>query len=270
MKTYSPSSYQNAIKNAFKAVRTGNRKEAIRWTNLAVAQNPKEEDPWLLMAYLASPDQSIEYLQHVLKLNPLSKRAKKGMVWALNRLNQDESKKTRKFPESELLEITQKMAARAASRQPKNISKIKQDKSTGLFPQEQKIIGGFFVFLSIIFISFMVWLTSPDIVQGSFQNSNNSHEPALVLKASQTSTNTATPINTPTNTATATPTDTPTNTATPTSTPTFTPTFTSTPAPTNTARPKPPYALDQNWIEVDLSAQTLTRFQLAHGKLPLL
>ncbi len=266
MTMHSPTSYQGVINNAYKAIRAGNRNEAIRWTNLAVAQNPKEEDPWLLMAYLASPQKSINYLKHVLKLNPGSQRAIKGMQWAQNRLNQRNSEKE-KFPQPELLEITKKMALKPVKKQTKQ-KRNKKKKNSGFMqmtPLEKRIIGGFFAFCSIMFISLMVWLTSPDIVKGGSLASFKSSEPALNLVALTTPTKTATPIKTPTNTPTITPTSTPTNTPTNTSTPT--PTHTNTPttiptrAPTNTPRTKPPHASDQKWVEIDLSEQTLTAYK---------
>lgn len=255
MTKQSLSSYQNAVDNAFKAIRTGNRKEAILWTNLAVAQNPREEDPWLLMAYLASPEQSLEYLRHALKLSPDSQRAIKGLEWAKKRLGQS-TEEIRKFSGSSLLEITQKMAAIVKVKQQKSESKnkTKKERSALLLPLEKKIIGGFFLFMLVIFIALMIWLISPDIVKGSSQNSSSELVSALVFKASQT------PTNTPTKTPTSTPTNTPTSTATPTFTPTFTPTNTPTLAPTNTPRSKPPFSSDQNWIEVDLSEQRLTAY----------
>ncbi len=242
MTIQSLSSYQNAIDNAFKAIRTGNRKKAVRWTNLAVARRPKEEDPWLLMAYLASPEKSLEYLIHALKLNPDSQRALEGLEWAKKRLGLS-SEEIQKRPKDMLLEITQKFAVKVNSQQKKHRTrKPKQERTPLLLPQEKKIIGGFFAFASVLFIVFMVWLISPDIVKGGSQNKNSKPEPAFVLHVSQTPT--STPTNTPTNTPTS----------------TATPTFTPTPAPTNTPRSSPPYEPDQNWVEVDLSEQRLTAF----------
>jgi len=255
MTKQSLSSYQNAVDKAFEAIRTGNRKEAILWTNLAVAQKPREEDPWLLMAYLASPEQSLEYLNYALKLNPDSQRAIKGLEWAKNRLGQS-TEEIKKFPGSALYEITQKMAAKVKSQKekPDTKSNTKQKRPALLLPLEKKIIGGFFLFMLVIFIALMIWLISPDIVKGGSQNNSSELVSALVFKASQT------PTSTPTKTPTSTPANTPTSTATPTFTPTLTPTNTPTLAPTNTPRSKPPFSSDQNWIQVDLSEQRLTAY----------
>lgn len=52
----------------------------------AAALAPHLEDPWLILAALASPKASIAYLQRALEINPASGRAQKGMQWALQRL----------------------------------------------------------------------------------------------------------------------------------------------------------------------------------------
>lgn len=78
---------------------------------------------------------------------------------------------------------------------------------------------------------------------------------------------TNTPTVTPTFTPTMTPTATSTPTQTPTSTPSPTPTITPTPVPTATPTPDwitaryLPLPLDEKWIEVDLSEQTLTAYE---------
>ena len=45
----------------------------------------KNEEPWLVLAAVASPKASINYLQEALQINPNSERAHKGMRWALSR-----------------------------------------------------------------------------------------------------------------------------------------------------------------------------------------
>jgi len=44
------------------------------------------EDPWLILAAVASPRASVEYIRTALKINPNSPRARKGMEWAMQRL----------------------------------------------------------------------------------------------------------------------------------------------------------------------------------------
>ena len=76
-----------AIFAARNALKQGQRMDARRWSLLAIRENPKLEEPWLILAAISSPQASITYLQHALELNPQSERAMAGMQWALNRLS---------------------------------------------------------------------------------------------------------------------------------------------------------------------------------------
>jgi len=64
------------------------RLQARRRAERAAALAPHLEDPWLILAALASPKASVAYLQRALEINPSSGRAQKGMQWALQRLEQ--------------------------------------------------------------------------------------------------------------------------------------------------------------------------------------
>jgi lipoprotein-anchoring transpeptidase ErfK/SrfK len=48
------------------------------------------EDPWLILAAVASPKASLQYIQRALKINPESARARRGMQWAMERLREPE------------------------------------------------------------------------------------------------------------------------------------------------------------------------------------
>jgi lipoprotein-anchoring transpeptidase ErfK/SrfK len=50
---------------------------------------PQLEDPWLILAAVASPRGSVSYIQRALQINPNSPRARKGMQWALQRLQEE-------------------------------------------------------------------------------------------------------------------------------------------------------------------------------------
>ncbi len=47
------------------------------------------EDPWLILAAIASPRASLDYIQTALKITPGSPRARKGMQWAMQRLQEE-------------------------------------------------------------------------------------------------------------------------------------------------------------------------------------
>ena len=53
----------------------GDRQAARGWAEQAVALDPDSEEPWLFLAALASPRDSVKYLERALKINPSSQRA---------------------------------------------------------------------------------------------------------------------------------------------------------------------------------------------------
>ena len=77
-----------AIEQARDALRRGDRGQARRYAEHAAALTPQSEDPWLILAAIASPETSINYLKKALELNPNSPRAHKAMGWAMTRLQE--------------------------------------------------------------------------------------------------------------------------------------------------------------------------------------
>jgi len=77
-----------AIEQARDALRRGDRGQARRFAEHAAALTPQSEDPWLILAAVASPQTSINYLKKALELNPNSPRARKAMGWAMTRLQE--------------------------------------------------------------------------------------------------------------------------------------------------------------------------------------
>ncbi len=84
-----------AVQKARAALRNDDRSQARQWAEKAAALAPQLEDPWLVLAAVASPRASLEYVQRALKINPNSGRARRGMEWALQRLRTTEIQKTR-------------------------------------------------------------------------------------------------------------------------------------------------------------------------------
>jgi lipoprotein-anchoring transpeptidase ErfK/SrfK len=68
------------------ALRRGDLTEARQWAERAAELAPQSEDPWLILAAVASPRESVNYIRRALQANPESPRAIKGMEWAMQRL----------------------------------------------------------------------------------------------------------------------------------------------------------------------------------------
>ena len=89
-----PTSARQAIQNAELELQRGHRQAARRWAEFAAAAAPELEAPWLILAALASPRASVAYLKRALQANPQSERARQGMSWAVQRLRQEEAKRS--------------------------------------------------------------------------------------------------------------------------------------------------------------------------------
>jgi lipoprotein-anchoring transpeptidase ErfK/SrfK len=70
------------------ALRRGDMTEARQWAERAAELAPQTEDPWLILAAVASPRESVDYVRKALQANPESPRARKGMEWAMSRLGE--------------------------------------------------------------------------------------------------------------------------------------------------------------------------------------
>ncbi len=80
-----PGEARYSLHQAVQALRRGDRAQARRWASLAARQDATSEQPWLIMASLASPQASIADLKIALEKNPRSQAARRGMHWAINR-----------------------------------------------------------------------------------------------------------------------------------------------------------------------------------------
>ncbi len=65
-----PESARKTLLNAQQAMQRGDRQAARGWAEQAVALAPDFEEPWLFLAALASPRDSVKYLERALKINP--------------------------------------------------------------------------------------------------------------------------------------------------------------------------------------------------------
>ena len=81
---------EKALNEAKTLLRSGSRMEACRLAARAAELDPQNEEAWLIQAALAEPNESLAFLQKALQVNPASERARKGMDWARQRLQQEE------------------------------------------------------------------------------------------------------------------------------------------------------------------------------------
>ena len=80
-----------AVQKAREALRANRRSDARKWAEHAAQLAPQMEDPWLVLAAIASPEASLQFIQKALKINPDSPRARRGMEWAMERLREQPS-----------------------------------------------------------------------------------------------------------------------------------------------------------------------------------
>lgn len=79
---------REALTYAREALKHGAIDEAREWAKRAAELAPQSEDPWLVLAAVVSPRESVEYIRRALDANPDSPRAKKGLEWAMQRLGE--------------------------------------------------------------------------------------------------------------------------------------------------------------------------------------
>ncbi len=232
-----------ALAGARQALQRGDRREARRWAEHAAALAPENEEPWLLLAAIASPRASLAYLQRALEINPHSQRARRGMHWAIQRTRASQAS------------VRQSPTARPKGKMPPVSPKRTAIwMAAGFFG----LIG--FLGLAAVLVSGSAWLAQVTALPNSPLPSAQPTAVQLVLLSASTAspfppaTNTATPTVTPSATLTALPTATSSQTA------TTTPLASATSQPTlatNGAALPSGVGPDEFWVEVDLSAQRL-------------
>jgi lipoprotein-anchoring transpeptidase ErfK/SrfK len=217
-----------ALIQATSALQRGEKQAARKWAQLAASLAPDLEEPWLILAAVARPHASIAYLERALEINPESKRARAGLVWAHQQHARQHSQSHRPGVPTASIQ-----SGRPALQIP------------------PKALAGSRISIPLLLLILAVcliavwafWPGAGTSVSAAFLGNSSSAPdshvlswlPAGLVRPTDTLTPTATFTPTATPTATPTPTDTPT--ATPTPTDTATPTPTDTPMPTNTPKP---------------------------------
>jgi len=258
----SHSQAQQLIQQAMAALRRGDRTESRSLAERAAALDPDLEDPWLILAAVSDPKDSLGYLKHALEINPNSERARQGIHWAINRMRAPQTAHTQATP------ARPAEAAPPAENRPPVV--LKTIPSEALAARRVSFLP---VLLVLLLLSggLVAWANSPAILKAFLPREAAAKPIARLAKPSLTPTPTATFTATPTFTPTPTATETPT--PTPTFTPTATPTETPTPLPTNT--PVPTRSVPTNepagiptevtgetrWIDIDLSQQMVYAYE---------
>lgn len=262
-----PDPAQQAVENAKQAFRNGDYQVTRYWAEQAVALAPDREEPWLWLAAVATPRDSIEYLKRALEINPGSHTARRGMHWAIQKLRASGNTEITAIPPSHSL--------------------IKNPiPSENLIASRKTIPASYFTWGLLILTLFVLVIrpgTSPLISKAASQVINGAVNPMSFLPDRNPIAVAQNGLIKATRTPTATPTPTQTPTSTPTPTPTQTPTPTSTPKPTKTRRPTrtpteevlpadssipdedipdlPDIGAREHWVDVNLSLQSAYAYE---------
>lgn len=274
MNQNTPGDAKYALQQAVEALRRGDRTQARRWASHAARLNPDSEQPWLIMASVASPQASIAYMKIALEKNPASEPARKGMHWAIARQrNSPQPQPQRQNPPRTIAAVPTGLPTLTAEGIPPvkrrpiyrvPAGELTQPILTRLKGTAQPSMGWAVILFFVILLGLlMAGITGSYVVMA--RSASAERAMSMLLKPSLT----------PTFTPTFTPTATATPTATPTETPTPTPT--ETPIPTDTPTPLPPPPTEEpytdynpppsgvgdgeRWIDVDLSRQTLYAYE---------
>jgi hypothetical protein len=240
-----PNPALQAVQEAQRALRQGDRRNARRWAEKALNLAPDTEEPWLMLAALASPKASLVYLRNALEINPHSQRARKGIHWAVKR--------------------HRRTLITSLAHQPI----LKPPLSPDSLTLKRQAVLPWVILVALFMAALLVGFRSSRIPFNLRTNQPKIIAQIGVNKATRTPTPTSTFTPTPTYTPTPTLTPSPTPTNTPTETPTPTPT--ATPIPTNSPEPVEPAvdlpAIPENigkhdrWIDVNLTSQTTSAFE---------
>jgi len=250
----------NWLSHIRQALQQGRLDEARHLAEAATREHPDQETPWLVLAALAEPRQSIAYLERALAINPQSRAARRGMHWAVRRLRQSQA--APKAPHALDLQRAEALAQTqpVPIRQPRPTTTASSITTTASARRTTQLHAWLWVpiLLSLMAgLALTAWFLVPEW-QIAFARSPSLARPANALLK---------PTLTPTHTATATPTATPTPTLTPSPTPS--PTETPTPLPTHTPTTPPRADVftwpevegDERWIDVDLSEQMVYAYE---------
>jgi lipoprotein-anchoring transpeptidase ErfK/SrfK len=232
--TSNPVPVEQALKLAYEALQRGDNQSARRWAQLAARMRPGMEDPWLILATVASPRVSIVYLERALAINPNSERARKGLEWARRRLMaQAQPAQPKERAE----------ASRVAL--PAEPEPVLQGRKPSMRSSRTSLLVMLGLLILFVSAAWVFWPALGSSALAAVRNQPAATQDSPILSWVQE--NLMPPSQTPSLTPTSSPTATASPTATPTATATFTPTATETPLPTDTPAP-PDWLMDGEYV----------------------
>ena len=155
-----------ALQTARDYLRSGNRGEARRWAEQAARIAPQLEEPWLILAAVASPQSSVKYIQRALQINPDSPRAQKGMQWALKRLQQVPPASGGKAPPAGKASPQPRPNVTGVRSQPQAVKRSAVPKNT----QQKILYPVLLLILGCLLVSAVAWVTTTTPVLASILN----------------------------------------------------------------------------------------------------
>jgi len=140
---------RKVIASAREALKRGDMPQARQLAERAAELAPQSEDPWLILAAVASPRESMNYIRKALEANPNSPRARKGMEWAMQRLGETPK------AEATATEITQRVEEVSASQAQRREAKVP--------PKRNRILPILLIVMGCAVFGFAAWsaVTSP-------------------------------------------------------------------------------------------------------------
>lgn len=279
MELESDSRFNQVILQAFRAFKAADHSEAYRLSQAAIQLDPNREAPWLILAAIGTPEESIQFLKRALEINPYSERARKGMHWAAERLRKQ---RRNAIPAVQPMlgdtgSLVLPRPRPASDTQPVKIKPLSSTTSPLISDHWAKWLtwGGLAIASILVFIAILLFVNNQIV---SARSVSISRPPDVLLKPSLTPTITSSPTATFTNTPTITPTETPTLKPTKTAKPTKKPKPTREPPDTPTPETQVYYSDDSDdsqdysdpgpasnnsgrWIDVDLTNQRVYAYQ---------
>ena len=246
-----PSQIRLTIQNARQALRRGDQTAARRLAEQAAQLAPELEDPWLLLAAVSGPRESLAHAQRALAINPSSQRAHTAVEWANKRLGIEPpiappvespvEPPIKKDPVSK----ARAPVAKAEAPAPKLFASLPvaevpaetplEESPQAVRPRTRLVPILLLVGLVCAVVAFAAWSVSKSSALASIVRNSNDPAPTRTLESNFAQAEISKPTYTPEWTFTPTLTATPRFTVTPSLT--STPEFTSTPLPTDTPLP---------------------------------
>lgn len=96
-----------ALQHAAEAIGRGDKRAARQWAQRAASLAPQNEEPWLMLASVSTPQASVEYIKQALIVRPGSERAMQALRWAQKRVAEQSSLAQTQRVVTVPLEVTQ-------------------------------------------------------------------------------------------------------------------------------------------------------------------